>query len=120
MLEVPLTSSPEQLFSIRLGSNTYDVRVILNSRTGLWTISLSQGEKNIVLGVPLVGGVDIFKQYNIPISNAYVINMENPVADPSKTNLGTSCKLMILTDEEIEAALLEAELKAQRLKGRDV
>jgi hypothetical protein len=98
MIEVPLNSNPEQLFSITLNGNTYDIRVILNSRTGVWSISFSQSGVDILVGVSLLGGVDILNQYNIPIENAYVVNLDNTNQDPTKTNLGTVAKLFILTE----------------------
>lgn len=101
MIEVPLNSNPEQLFSITLNGNTYDCRVILNSRTGVWSISFSQSGVDIVIGISLLGGVDILNQYNIPIENAYIVNLDNTNQDPTKTNLGTVAKLFILTEEEV-------------------
>lgn len=101
MIEVPLNSNPEQLFSITLSGNTYDCRVILNSRTGVWSISFSQSGVDILVGVSLLGGVDILNQYNIPIENAYIVNLDNTNQDPTKTNLGTVAKLFILTEEEV-------------------
>lgn len=101
MIEIPLNSSPEQLFSITLNGNTYDCRVILNSRTSVWSISFAQSGVDIVNGVSLLGGVDILKQYNLPIENAYVVNLDEFNSDPGKDNLGTVAKLFILTDEEV-------------------
>tara|TARA_B110000908_G_C9807891_1_gene251583 strand:- start:90 stop:404 length:315 start_codon:yes stop_codon:yes gene_type:complete len=101
MIEVPLNSSPEQLFSIITSGETYDCRVILNSRTGVWSISLSQSGVELLRGIALVGGIDIFNQYNISIENAYVVNLDKPNLDPSKTNLGIIARLFILTDEEV-------------------
>ena len=101
MIEIPLNSNPEQLFSITLNGNTYDCRVILNSRTGVWSISFSQSGVDIIVGVSLLGGVDILNQYNIPIENAYVVNLDNTNQDPTKTNLGTVAKLFMLTEEEV-------------------
>lgn len=101
MIEIPLTSSPEQLFSITLDGNNYDCRVMLNSRWSTWSISFSQSNVDIINGVPLLGGIDIMGQYNIPISDMYVVNLDNPRKDPSKTNLGTSAKLFIVTDAEV-------------------
>lgn len=103
MIEVPLNSNPEQLLSITLDGETYDSRVILNSRTSVWSISFSQSGVDIVNGISLLGGVDIFNQYNIPISNAYVINLDNSREDASKDNLGTVAKLFILTEEEVQS-----------------
>lgn len=101
MIEIPLNSNPEQLFSIVLSGDTYDCRVILNSRTGVWSISFSQSGVDIVVGVSLLGGVDILKQYNIPIENIYIVNLDNTNQDPTRNNLGAIAKLFILTDEEV-------------------
>lgn len=103
MLEIPLNSEPEQLFSITIGGEPFDIRITLNSRSSTWYISISQGNLTFVDGIALLGGVDIFKQYNIPIENAYVINVENSTVDADKTNLGTVAKLFILTDEEVSS-----------------
>ncbi len=101
MIEIPLNSNPEQLFSITIEGNAYDCRVILNSRTGIWSISFSQSGTDIINGISLLGGIDILKQYNIPINNIYVVNLDQSNQDPGKDNLGTIAKLFILTDEEI-------------------
>lgn len=101
MIEIPLNSSPEQLFSITLSGETYDCRVILNSRTGVWSISFAQAGTDIINGVPLLGGVDILKQHNISIDKVFVVNLDRPDQDPTKDNLGTVAKLFILTDEEV-------------------
>ena len=101
MFEIPLTASPEQEFSITISDEVFDIRIVLNSRTGIWTISFSQNGIDILNGIALVGGIDILQQFNIPVTNAYVINLENLNLDPSKTNLGTVSKLFILTDAEV-------------------
>ncbi len=101
MIEIPLSSNPEQLFSITLGDNTYDLRVKLNSRLIQWSVSFAQNTIDIITGIPLVGGIDILQQYNIAIENMYVINLDNQNLDPSADNLGTVAKLFVLTDEEV-------------------
>lgn len=101
MIEIPLNSNPEQIFSIVLVDQPYNIRVVLNSRTGIWTISFSQNGGDIIVGVSLVGGIDILKQYNLPIENMYIVNLDNDKQDPSTDNLGTVAKLFILTDEEV-------------------
>lgn len=101
MIEIPLDSKPEQIFSITIDGNTFDCRVILNSRTGVWSISFAQSGVDIINGIALVGGIDILNQYNIPIENAFVINLDQTNLDPSKTNLGIIAKLFILTDAEV-------------------
>ncbi len=101
MIEIPLNASPEQLFKITLLETTYDIRVILNSRTGIWTIGFSQNGVPILEGVALVGGVDVLRQYTLPIDNMYIANLEQSNQDPGKDNLGTVARLFILTDEEV-------------------
>jgi len=101
MIEVPLNSNPEQRFSIVLNETKYEVRVILNSRTGIWTMTLLIQNEEIVSGIALLPGVDIFEQYNLGIGRGYVVNLENPRRDPTRSGLGTNSKLFILTEEEI-------------------
>ncbi len=104
MIEIPLNSNPEQLFSIILNGDNYDIRIILNSRTGVWSISFAQNGTDIVNGISLLSGIDILQQYNLPISNMYVINLNNDNQDPNSENLGVVAKLFILTDEEVLSA----------------
>lgn len=103
MIEVPLNSSPEQLFSITLNGNTYDCRIVLNSRTGVWSISFAQSGIDIINGVALLGGIDILKQYNIPINNMIIVNLDRANEDASKSGLGTISKLFVLTDAEVSS-----------------
>lgn len=101
MIEIPLNSSFEQLFSIVISGNTYDCRVSYNHRAGIWVMSFRQGDTSIVEGIPLVGGVDLLKHHDIDISNIFAVNVENPNEDAGADNLGTSVRLFVLTDEEI-------------------
>lgn len=103
MIEIPLSSTPEQLFKITLFGVIYDIRVLINSRLGVWTISFSSGGVDIVNGVSLVGGVDILKQYTLPIKNIIIVNLDNTRLDPSRDNLGTGSRLFILSDEELSS-----------------
>lgn len=101
MIEIPLTSDPEQLFSIIINETVYDVRVVYNTRLVVWSISLSQNDVKIISSVALVAGVDIFLQYDIGLSNAFVINLDDSTQDATADNLGTVTKLFILTDAEV-------------------
>jgi len=101
MIEIPLTSDPEQLFNITIEGENFDIRVILNSRTSVWSINFSQAGVDLIEGVPLLGGVDILKQHNLPISNIFLVNLDDSNLDPDKTNLGTAARLFILEDEEV-------------------
>ena len=102
MIEIPLTSKPEQLFSIVIKDTKYDMRVILNSRTGNWSLDLSADGKDLVTGIALLPGADIFGQYNLDIGMGYIINLENPGQDPSRDQFGKLSRLFILTEEELQ------------------
>lgn len=102
MIEIPLNSNPEQLFSITLFEQTYDIRITLNSRTGVWSISFAQNGEDLITNIALLGGVDILHQYNLPFKNTYIINLENNKLDATVNGLGAVSKLFILTDEEVE------------------
>ena len=102
MIEIPLTSKPEQLFSIVIKATKYDMRVILNSRTGNWSLDLAAGGVDLVSGIALLPGTDIFYQYNLDIGIGYVINLENPRQDPTRDRFGNLSRLFILTEEELQ------------------
>lgn len=101
MLEIPLTNAPAQEFSITIGDNTYGLRVIFNSRGGFWSLNIAQDNLPIVNGIGLLGGVDIVKQYPINISNVFIVNLDDDTQDATVDNLGTTCKLLVLTDAEL-------------------
>ena len=103
MIEVPLTSDPEQLFSINLSGQIFDLRVIFNSRHRVWTADFIQNGTTIVSGVSLLGGIDIMRQYNIGVTNMFTVNIDNSNVDATSSNLGTVVKLFILTDEELSS-----------------
>ena len=102
MIEIPLTSKPEQLFSIVIKETKYDIRVLLNSRTGVWSLDLAAGGKDLVSGIALLPGADIFGHYNLGIGIGYTINLESPRQDPTRDEFGKLSRLFILTEEELQ------------------
>jgi len=102
MIEIPLTNSSAQSFSVVINGESYDALVTFNSRHATWSLSLSQSGVNIVAGVYLVGGIDTFKQYVLVVRNVYVVNLENPSADPNRDDFGITSRLFVLTDDEVE------------------
>lgn len=102
MLEVYLTTAPAQRFDVFIFGIKYGMRVMLNSRTSLWTLTISRDDVILAAGLSLVGGVDILKHLpEIPFNNMYVLDYSGTDSDPSSTSLGTLSKLQIFTDEEI-------------------
>ena len=101
MIEIPLNSSPEQLFTSTLSGQVFNIRVILNSRLGVWSINFSKDGVDIINGVNIVGGIDLLRAHNLPISNLYVVNLDTN-DDPTRDNLGSIAKLVILEDSELD------------------
>lgn len=106
MIEIPLENIPEQIFSISIEGQAYDMRVISNYRRNAWSISIAQNGEDLINGVELLGGVDILQQHNLPFKNLYMITLTDPSQDPNLETLGTDSRLFLLTDEE--AAEIEA------------
>lgn len=102
MIEIPLTAEPDQTFSLSLNGQQYTFTVRYNSRYGIWVMDISQGGTLILAGIGLLAGVDIYQQFpELPIKNAYVVDLENHHLDASADNLGSRVKLFILTEEEL-------------------
>jgi hypothetical protein len=102
MIEIPLTNFPRQIFSINIFGNIYQMDVKLNSRWGVWTLSISQAGVDLILDLPLLGGADLLEKYNLPLTNIFVVNVDNIALDPSKTNLGEASKVIVLEEAELE------------------
>jgi len=103
MIEIPLTSEAEQIFTIELNSVVFSFRVIYNTRLGIWSADISSGGNELVNGVALVTGLDIMAPYNIGLTNLYVINIAVNNAEANSSNLGTDVRLYQLTDEEVSS-----------------
>lgn len=101
MIEIPLSNAPSQKLSISIDDVPYELEVMLNSRTNIWSMNVIENGIKLVDGVSLVCGIDVFKQFNFKIKNAYVVNLEDSSQDPSDSNFGLKSKLFILTDEEL-------------------
>jgi hypothetical protein len=109
MIEIPLDNSPEQVFSIRLENLVYRLRVTLNSRLAVWDIGFWRNDIPVVTGVALLGGIDILNQYNLALKNLFVVNTEGEPLDPTKENLGTGNRLILIPEDEfIELEFLDS------------
>lgn len=100
MIEIPLNSNPEQIFSVRLNGISYDLRIIYNLRGNLWTMSINSEELSLE-GIALVSGVNLLKAFNTQLPPMYLVNIDNPKSDPNNDNLGSSARLFLVTEEEI-------------------
>lgn len=105
MLEIPLNSSPEQIFDISISGSIYSLRVIYNTRSKVWTADIYRGSTTFISGLTLVGGVDLSAHLNIPIKNLYLVNLEDSSKDPTDSNLGLAARLFIVPEVEDEPSI---------------
>lgn len=93
ILEIPL-SNKNQEFDIQLGNKTYHLRVTFREYCG-WVLDvMTQSKEGILLGIPLVHGVDIFAQYRyLGFDGSLVFVCENMDDERSSVNLGEKKKL---------------------------
>jgi len=102
MIQIPLGTEPDQVFDVDISGSTYRVRVVLNSRSNIWNLSLSQAGQKLIDSVSLVGGVDLFIQYpSIPITNAYILNVYNQELDPIGEEFGDAVRFLVLDSEDL-------------------
>lgn len=102
MIEIPVSNSPEQLFSLEIDQVVYNFRIIYNTRWQVWTMDvLDNSNIEILTGVTLVGGVNLLEQHNIGITNLFAINIADRSLDANIENLGTDVGLFILTEAEL-------------------
>lgn len=103
MLEIPLTNSPAQEFSIEIDGVVYQCRAYYNTRQAIWLLDINDENDVDIKGIGLVGGADVFRQHSIPIRNAYVVNIEGSFNDATVDNLGSGVILVLITEDELEA-----------------
>lgn len=97
--ETPL-SADNQEFRIALGNNTFTLRVTWRDVAG-WIMDVMDGAgQPVLLGVPLVPGVNLLEQYpELGINGALVVMADNGAPEyPTKTNLGTGSHLYFIQE----------------------
>lgn len=86
MIKLPLTLNPEETFQIVIFENLYNLRQLWNTR-GFWTLDINdQDNEPMVLGVKLVSGIFLLKQYpNV----RFDLKSDNLLANPTRSDLDT-------------------------------
>lgn len=101
MLEIPLLTEPAQIFSVNINDITYEVRVIYNTRTGIFSADFVS-DVEAIYGITLVGGIDLTRQWDVQLKNFYINNISGVTTDATISDLGMDNILTVLTDEEVE------------------
>lgn len=105
ILELPLTPDPSQTFSIDIAGSKYRFDVKYNDRAGVWTFDLYLDETDapILLGVPIVTGVEILEPYNLEIGQLLAVDQSSQALDATSEDLGTRVVLYWMSDDEVPA-----------------
>jgi len=91
-----------QTFKVDLEGNTYNFRVIYNSRVGIWTMDISD-EDGVELcnGVTMVLGADLIDQFNLGIGGLVMYELGTTGLDATAADLGERIFLAHLTEQEL-------------------
>lgn len=113
-VQIPVDrNSPDQKFSIDLEGTVYVLRLIWNSRTGRWALSIfEEDETPIITGIAVVGNFDLLKQYSdprLPPGTIYVADQSGLAREPTDENLGGSVLLLYADAAEVASANAEAD-----------
>jgi hypothetical protein len=98
--EIPLSPEPQR-FSIDLGGELYQLRVMWNKDAQAWMLDIqSDGGIDLLLGAPLVPGLDILRQYpQLLIPGALIVQTDHDAeAVPTFDNLGVTGRLYFVTE----------------------
>ena len=88
ILELPLTNDFSQQFVTAINGQKYQFNVDLNTRSGLWTLSISTefGEP-LIQGIPLVLGGDLLSNNRFMNGLLYLVDYTGKAQDPTADNL---------------------------------
>lgn len=96
--EIPLSATPQQ-FDISLGGTTYQLTLSWNVALQSWVLDIRDASGNdILLGVPLVTGVNLLAQYpHLGFNGSLIVQTDhNPDAIPTYDNLGDTSHLFFV------------------------
>ncbi|EDJ7416999.1 hypothetical protein CHY15_06285 [Salmonella enterica subsp. enterica serovar Brandenburg] len=96
--EIPLTADNQQ-FSIILAGITWRIRIIWRDLYWIMDLQNDRGEP-VISGIPLVTGADLLAQYAyMGLGFKLVVMCDDSTQDyPTKTDLGGSSHLLVLTE----------------------
>lgn len=97
--EIPLTADNQE-FRIAMGNNTFTLRVTWRDVAGWIMDVMDSAGQPVLLGVPLVPGVNLLEQYpELGINGALVVMADNGAPEyPTKKNLGTGSHLYFIQE----------------------
>lgn len=104
VLEIPLRSDVDNYdFSVDLDGSTYFFELSWNERTSMWTLIISNAEKNVILGaIPLMVNSNLLERFKIaelPPGTLALLDLSGTNLEAGKSDLGNRC-IMIYEERE--------------------
>lgn len=98
ILEIPL-SNKNQEFDIQLGNKTYHLRMTFREYCG-WVLDvMTQSKEEILSGIPLVHGVDIFGRYRyLGLDGMLFFYCDKPELELELNDIGKGNRLYFMQD----------------------
>lgn len=103
MLKLPLVKGDYKKIETSIGGTSYTLITKWNSRTESYTLDVQEDQVDLITGIKLFAGVDIFKQYNeISWGKGYVVNSLDYTSDIAYDDLDGDGYVIILEDSDLE------------------
>ena len=103
---IPLTSEPNQFFTLVLQENQYSCFLLRNERMGTWMLSIRDADGvSVIEGQALVLGQKILEPYDLGLGQFAMVDTENTGIDAGEDDLGSRVILLYVTEEELAAGV---------------
>lgn len=106
---IPLSALPSDVFRMELDDKLIRVQTKYNTRAAYWTYDLYINGTIKAYGLALLIGADILKPFNFDIGVQFCLNVEEHNIDANSENLGSSVKLIRISEEELDASNVSGE-----------
>lgn len=102
MVTIPLTPDPDYKFQVEIEDETVELRVRWNLVEQAWYLDITGVSFTLeLLGLKLVGGVDLLKPYAVvELGGLFIIDSEEKNQDPDFDGLGDRYRLIYVTKAE--------------------
>lgn len=105
MIQLSVSTDPDQKFSIILNGLRVTLRLRYNPTNDRWSFDLSLDDQPVLLGRRIVTGCDLLAAYDFGIGMIFAAPIV-PDANPDRANLPNgSVGLFQISEEELDAAV---------------
>lgn len=102
MLQIPLVDGLQSRVRTTIGNVSYVFETKYNKRSLKYSLNIEIDNEVIVSGIQLLGGIDIAKYTNLPLSRVYVVNKNYPTKDITEDELTNDTLVVIIEDSDLE------------------